>query len=334
PAAAGDDASGEGRVAREVAQRVFAAEFQAANLELKDGGERSPAFVITPLGARVNRLFVVGVLTSNEHIGATGEMRRAQIIDPTGTFNVYAGQYQPEAAAALAEIVPPAIVAVVGKARTYSPEPGVTYTSVRPEIVKVVDIADRDAWVLETARATIERLEAIAEAAKLTTPTAASVEGLGYAKDVADGLARALAHYGKPDLEKSARMVRDALEYLAPGNAERAKEPTFAAASALVAPVAAPVVAAPVRPPAPASTSVAPPVVASPPADAARAAREDTVLALVVKLDDGKGAPWEDLVSEASKSKIGESEVEEALNALMDRGLVYEPVLGRIKKAA
>ena len=56
------------------------------------------------------------------------------------------------------------------------------------------------------------------------------------------------------------------------------------------------------------------------------------ILALVEKLDDSKGAPWEDIVAEAAKKNVREDAVEETLNALMDDGLVFEPVLGRIKK--
>ena len=103
---------------REVAWRLFAGEYNDSNLEAGGGGDRAPTYVVTPLGARVNRLFVVGVLTDVENVGTDGQpMWRARITDPTGTFHVYAGQYQPEAAAKLAKIKPPAFAAVAGKSR-------------------------------------------------------------------------------------------------------------------------------------------------------------------------------------------------------------------------
>jgi DNA replicative helicase MCM subunit Mcm2 (Cdc46/Mcm family) len=59
---------------------------------------------------------------------------------------------------------------------------------------------------------------------------------------------------------------------------------------------------------------------------------QELILALAEKLDDGKGAPWEDIVAEASKKGVKEAEVEECLNDLMDKGQIYEPVLGRLKR--
>ncbi|HLE97294.1 MAG TPA: hypothetical protein VI997_07980, partial [Candidatus Thermoplasmatota archaeon] len=69
------------------------------------------------------------------------------------------------------------------------------------------------------------------------------------------------------------------------------------------------------------------------PADDAREEIEEGIVGFVEKLDDGKGAHWKDIVAEAARIGVGEERVEEALNSLMDKGLVYEPVLGRIKRA-
>src|SRR5439155_1729906 len=103
------DARGPGgiRMIREVAWRLFASEYNDANLEAEGTGERPPSYVVTPLGAKVNRVFVVGVITDVENVGTDGQpMWRARVSDPTGTFHVYAGQYQPEAASALSKLQP------------------------------------------------------------------------------------------------------------------------------------------------------------------------------------------------------------------------------------
>src|SRR5437879_8238384 len=113
------------RVIREVAWRLFASEYNDANLETEGTGERPPSYIVTPLGAKVNRVFVVGVITDVENVGTDGQpMWRARVSDPTGTFHVYAGQYQPEAAATLSKLKPPVFGAIVGKSRIYSPQPG------------------------------------------------------------------------------------------------------------------------------------------------------------------------------------------------------------------
>jgi hypothetical protein len=185
--------------------------------------------------------------------------------------------------------------------------------------VHAVDKADRDAWILDTARHSLQRLDALKEAQKMETPTPKALEDLGYPKDVAEGVCKALEHYGKADLARYATLIRDALESILPGAAEKmAAAPSFAPA-AVSAPKAAAAPAAPAK-------------AAAPPASPKAAQHEDLVLALCEKLDDGKGAPWEDVVAEASKKGIGEAEVEECLNALMDKGQVYEPVLGRLKR--
>jgi hypothetical protein len=147
---------------REVARRAFAGEFNDASYTFRESDdERAPIYLLLPTGERANRVFVVGTLTEKENIGEESEYWRGRVVDPTGTFFAYAGQYQPEAAATLREIEPPAYVAIVGKPRTYEPEDGDgVLVSIQPESVSVVDAATRDRWVVETAERTLDRIEA------------------------------------------------------------------------------------------------------------------------------------------------------------------------------
>jgi len=146
---------------REVAQRAFATEFNDASHTFKESeDERAPVYLLLPTGERANRVFLVGTLTEKEDVGDDNEYWRGRIVDPTGTFFVYAGQYQPEAASTLRDLEPPAYVAVVGKPRTYETDDGSVNVSVRPESITEVDAATRDRWVVETAERTLERIEA------------------------------------------------------------------------------------------------------------------------------------------------------------------------------
>jgi RPA family protein len=156
----GDD--GPGR--REVAHRLFAAEFDDATVSYRESDEeRAPNYVVTPTGARVNRLFAVGVLTEVEPVNE--DVVRARVADPTGVFVSYAGQYQPDALAFYERADPPAFVALTGKARTFEPEDGDRiYTSVRPESINEVDADTRDRWVVAAAEATLERVEVMRDA--------------------------------------------------------------------------------------------------------------------------------------------------------------------------
>lgn len=150
-----------GAPTREVARRVFAREFSDGSDTFKESDEeRAPVYLLLPTGARANRIFFVGTLTETEDVGSDSEYWQGRVVDPTGTFYVYAGQYQPEAASALREIEPPAYVAVAGKPRTYETDDGDTNVAVRPESITVVDAETRDRWVVETAERTIERIQA------------------------------------------------------------------------------------------------------------------------------------------------------------------------------
>ena len=148
---------------REVARRVFAREFNDATFTFKESDdERAPVYTLLPTGERANRVFVVGTLTETEDVGDESEYWRGRVVDPTGTFFVYAGQYQPEAAGVLRDTEPPAYVAVTGKPRTYETDDGNVNVSLRPESITVVDAATRDRWVVETAERTIDRIERFA----------------------------------------------------------------------------------------------------------------------------------------------------------------------------
>lgn len=302
-------------IQREVAHRVFASEFNAARVEIKGSqDERSPSYVVTPLGAKINRLFLCGVLTEVENVAQDGgEMWRARVSDPTGVFTVYAGQYQPEAAQQLSALTPPQYVAVVGKSRTYEPEPGSIFVSVRPESVTVVDEQVRNQWLLDAAKHTLERVRAYRRARRDGLQTKADLQRAGLAEAAADGLALALERYqGDVDVEFFHRTVQDALQFVL-GDGQGLS----------------------IRSPAP--TSPAQPIVTV----AAKAPRpkgpgeevEKRVLSLIEAMasQDEKGAQWDLIVQQGEKDNLTEDQIEEALNALMDKGLIYEPILGRLK---
>jgi RPA family protein len=164
---------------RETAWKIFAGEYNDSTVEIKGEGEMAPSYVVTPLGAKVNRLYIIGVLTDLENVSENGELIRAHISDPTGVFTLYSGQYQQEATDALSKIEVPAFVAVIGKARTYKPEEGTFYVSIRPEKIMEVSADIRDKWIIETCKNTRDRIEAVFEAMKMTESNAYELRKLG-----------------------------------------------------------------------------------------------------------------------------------------------------------
>ncbi|MCX6699639.1 MAG: nucleic acid-binding protein [Methanomicrobiales archaeon] len=145
---------------REPARRVFAGEFREIRVQFRDGtDEKSPSYALLPTGQRCNRVFLVGSMTEKKRQGEQNMYYQARIADPTGTFFVSAGSYQPEAMQQMARIEPPAFVAVVGKPSIYETPDGMVMVSIRAESITIVDREVRDCWVLETAKATLDRLD-------------------------------------------------------------------------------------------------------------------------------------------------------------------------------
>jgi RPA family protein len=183
---------------REVARRVFAAEFDDATLSYSESDEeRAPNYVVTPTGARVNRLFAVGALTQVEQVN--DDVLRGRIADPTGAFVTYAGQYQPDAAAFLERSTPPCFVSITGKGRTYQPEDSDRiFTSVRPESLTEVDADTRDRWVVAAADATLDRIATMAAALDIDArgeDLRTELESRGVDAAHASGVALAIDHY-------------------------------------------------------------------------------------------------------------------------------------------
>jgi hypothetical protein len=183
---------------REVAYRVFAAEFEDATVSFKESDEeRAPNYVISPTGGRLNRLFSVGVFTEKAEVG--GGQVRARINDLTGTLVTYAGQYQPGPQAFIENAEPPAFLALTGKARTFEPDDGDrVYSSVRPESVNEVDAATRDRWVVRTAEQTVARVGSMAAARQSDLRGDALREALvdaGLTESLAAGTAIAVEEY-------------------------------------------------------------------------------------------------------------------------------------------
>lgn len=144
---------------REVAKRIFAKEFNDSSHVMKGNDRYSPQYLLTPTGARCNRVFVVGTLLEKEDRG-DGEFWRIRVADPTGSFVGFIGRYQPEALHSLADLEPPQYVAVTAKINVFQGETR-TLPSIRPEEITASDSLSRDLWVIETAKQTINRILAI-----------------------------------------------------------------------------------------------------------------------------------------------------------------------------
>jgi RPA family protein len=205
---------------REVAKRIFAEELKNSNYSFRDGEDQhqyAPSYLLTPTGAKCNRVFVVGTLTEKDDIGSDTEYWRGRVVDPTGSILIYAGQYQPEAAQILANMEAPSYVAVVGKPNLYQTDDGNIIISLRAESIQRVDENTRNQWIIDTARRTLERLEALKNARPIPVSsdfaTADNVPASSSSSTPEQDNDRALQHY-HTDIEHFRQMVLRALSSL------------------------------------------------------------------------------------------------------------------------
>jgi len=282
------------------AMRLFAAELRATTIEVqkKGGDQYESQLYLTQTGLKASRVMIVGTATEIEDIGTDGSFYRMRVSDPTGVFFVTAGQYQPEAAQVMQALIGklPAFVTVVGKASLYTPKEGTVLTSIRAEKVVLADENIRNTWLVETARATLDRLAA------LKTNTA-----LGLEVDT--------AYPNKEDYKQIVKTVLLSMK-----------------SDVGVGSPASPSTAAPASSPAAAST----PLSEVKPGTKAEAHGltspedmknfvEQKIIALNVK---GKGVKIEALGNPCKGAGMTLMQLEAALKELMDEGKIYEPKVG------
>lgn len=161
------------------AARFFAAELKSTAIAISKKGvdQYESQLYLTQTGAKASRVMLVGTATEIEDIGTDNSFFRMRASDPTGVFFVTAGQYQPESVRIMQELADklPVFVAVIGKMSVYTSQEGAVLVSVRAERIAAVDEGTRDTWILETAKATLDRLALLK-----TTPVLESEVATAY----------------------------------------------------------------------------------------------------------------------------------------------------------
>ena len=186
------------------------------------------------------------------------------------------------------------------------------YLSIRPERIAVVDAEARDMWVLETAKSTLRRAEALKDATKMAQPTVSELVKLGHPENLADGVVRALEHYRDVDIDRFRRSAADALRTILPDIGPRRAD-------------------APER--------QAPAAKGRPEDKAVKgeeqmhevkvgADEEEVVLKIIESLDKGKGAPWDALVRPRPGRRSTRSAWRRSSRACSTRGTSTSPSSG------
>ncbi|CAG0976206.1 hypothetical protein METP3_01798 [Methanosarcinales archaeon] len=292
-----------GNFERMKAARLFAAELKTTTIEVpkKGGDQYESQLYLTQTGAKAARVMVVGTATEIEDIGTDNNFYRMRVSDPTGVHFVTAGQYQPEAAKVMQELIQrlPTFVAVIGKVSLYNNGENTTLVSIRAEQVAIVDENIRDTWLLETAKATLDRLSALKANPVLEQEVAAAY----------------------PTRDNYKELVKKVITEMKSTPVGGASQPAATQAPEATAPVAtAPETLASATPPLQKQAAQADP------------SEEDLKKFIEQKLismnNGGKGVKIGHLAQQGKSAGISSIKLEELIDTLKHEGRIYEPKNG------
>jgi hypothetical protein len=302
---------------RQPAIRLLAQEFSESTLSEKGPGEYDPAFVITKLGARVNRLLVAGLLESLEpRETSSGTMWQGQLKDASGTHYFSVGHFdndtvqaQVETLASLHETGDPLLLLMVAKGRCYTTEEGAVYTSMRPEEIAIIDRQRYATWLVQASQETMKRV-ADHDAAAALAPSRQAYAEAGIPAHSIEGLLKSREFYGDTDTEVHRLMVMRALD-IAEGKREVSQ-------NTWNSPLAVPKNdTTEINEDAPETNE-----------DAPEAEIGDILISIIEQLDEGKGVDLENVLSSASARGFDRQISEAKLDQLVDEGSLKEPRFG------
>lgn len=299
---------------------MLASEFSDSTLNQQGSGEFDPMFIITKLGAKVNRVIVAGMLerldpreTSN---GST--LWQGQLRDPSGLHFFSVGDYAPESMRELTiqlssriEDGESIMLLMTAKARYFQNEEGAVYTSLRPEEAAIVTREVYRNWLVSACKGMLERMDMQEKTISLEKTTNA-LAAAGIPENMREGLLLAGEHYGEIDTEPYRLNIMNALDIA------EDKVPSF-------------------TPNNPHKSQ------ASLEVDEQESTQEDApesddqvdlnqvLLDLISRLDQGEGVDFDTLLSNAAARGHDRDASEAALDDLTEDGSVHEPRFGWFK---
>jgi uncharacterized protein len=303
---------------REPAWRVSARELESSLEEERGTGERAAGYVLSPFGARMNRVVVTGTLSPAEPIGRqeTQTFWRSRLSDPTGAVAVTAGSFQPRAMAQLRAARDPRPAIVVGKVHLYRGRDGVGYVSVRAEGVRSVGENDERGVLADIVRHTLDRLDLLE---RLEHDRGSSDETLR-----AEGVPTAWIRAARESLRRYPNVDRLAFRRELSAAVRRVAGESGPVASTAPLPATVTVTRAP------------PPPAAPRPPSAAERAEESVFLDLVDEVAEVSVDGYADLrevMTRLEAQGLVADRAESVLNRLEEEGVIEEPIVGKLRRA-
>jgi len=303
------------QIQRQPAWIMLASEFGESTLNEKGSGEFDPTFVITKLGAKVNRVTVSGLVERLElrETSNGSQMYQGQLRDPSGLHYFSVGEYASESMREFivqlldkVESGEPILLSMTAKARWYQTDEGAVYTSLRPEEAAIVSRDRYASWLVRACAATLSRLDQHQKSLNCE-PTREAMLSEGISPEMVDGLLAAQPHYGQIDTEGYRLNVMQALD-IAEGKM--------------------------------AAATTAPPTLSlSEPTSDDEASGDDeelqsVILECIQAMDNGEGVDFESLVRNLSARGFTREQSEAELDTMSDEGVLHEPRFGWFKIVA
>ena len=302
---------------REPAWRMTTRELESSLEEERGMGERPAGYLLSPFGARANRVILAGSLSPAEPVGSAQPPTfwRARLSDPLGAIAVTAGSFQPGAMAQLRAVSAPRPAVVVGKTHLYRGRDQVAYLSVRAEVVRTVPESEERGILAEVVRHTLDRLDLIERLEHEPTVSDATLRADGVPALWIRAARRSLERYPEVDRAAFRRELRAAVERV----------------GGTVRPL-------PVSRPQDGSVTVrrlAPPAPRPAPTSAQRA-EESAFLDVLDEASEASVDGYADLkevLERIAERGVSSARAEELLTSLEESGTIEEPIVGKLRRA-
>ncbi len=293
------------RFTRQPAIRLFAREYFESDLIEQGSGEYDPTFVITKLGAKVNRMMVAGLLERMERRdGDSGANYRGSIRDPTGLHMFNVGSFQPEIHAQVEELVAkfdqneePILLLAIGKASPYQTDDGGVFTGMRLEEFTMINGEGYANWLVETADATLRRIDFFQKSRDLES-SADVYRKVGIPDDLVSGLITGRGHYSSIDPDVYMVGVLRALDY-SEGNLTTISLQTESSTDE-----------------------------SSDDSESSSEQVKEWISEYLLANNPGDGVPYDSIMNDLASKGISRSVGEATVDLLMDDGLVFEQSFG------
>jgi RPA family protein len=249
-------------------------------------------FFISSTGARMYRVVLSGILMDKMDIGSEDSpIYRLRIADPTGGISFTLGRYNPELLSRVDDLETTYPVVVIGKVTSFISKTGDEVITLNPEEIQNITKEERSQWNILAVRDAMARLWMLG--------------GRGPLPGRWMNVPRPDDPRGGEDLDEKAReMIKDTLRFLNKSFFARELD-RLALGPRRIDP----------------SGDVADPL----------EEYENMVLDMINELDKGNGTRWDDLIDYIDRNRLSRNVIEEVISNLLDKGMIYEPVLGFLK---